>query len=499
VKTLGGWIQERPLTPRDALGWVLRVARGLEPLHELDVAHGRVTAEAVLSEAPACGSSAMLIDADEVKRSYAFYSAMRCKISGASTEDDVWALGVLLYFGVTGAYPFPGEHRRAVRERIEWRPASPLNVYDLSHPRLQSLLDRLFKRDETLRLVTVGQLIDAIVNIDPTLEELPALVFGVATGDEVSAVRREPARSEARAAELERTVDRVTRELDADEEAIVLEHLVDGIARDVPVEPAYFGGGEAPPDPIQRARPASAWLDSQASPSSEARGASRRGGSWLVVGIFAAALMAALLVYAASRNQRTPPSPAPAVQASPAATASTTPSSRPVERRRHGDVSRCVVQLFDDDTFEGTTPRFDDLCSETSPQRAADALKTEIVLGKGGRDTTPAMRVWARLNWYEYALIAAARDRCCTSAPKLKTAVGGAPCFYDDALAALGEAAAWGDDRSFRLAMADYAKAADCLVTTRAERQIAREGRPGDGEAAAFVKALRRMRADTPP
>ena len=35
--------------------------------------------------------------------------------------------------------------------------------------------------------------------------------------------------------------------------------------------------------------------------------------------------------------------------------------------------------------------------------------------------------------------------------------------------------------------------------TTRAERQIAREGRPGDGEAAAFVKALHRMRAENPP
>src|SRR5690606_18157105 len=84
-------------------------------------------------------------------------------------------------------------------------------------------------------------------------------------------------------------------------------------------------------------------------------------------------------------------------------------------------LSECVMDLFEPGTFEGTMPpRFDFLCYERDPRKMADALKTEVVLGKGERPVTPAMRMIAELGWYEMALASAARARCCTKPPAMK-------------------------------------------------------------------------------
>jgi hypothetical protein len=487
VKTLGGWILARPLTPHDAMGWVLRVARGLDPLHELDVAHGRVTAESIVCEAPGCAARGLLLDADEVTRDYNYYSAVRCKLSGASPEDDVWALGVLLYHCLTGAFPFPGEHRRAVQERIEWRKPSPIAVYNVAHPRLQALLDRLLLRGAGPKVVTLQELIDSILSIDPSLDDLPALVFGVATGDEVSAVHREPGRSEVRAAELERTVDRVRRELDADEEAIVLERLVDGIAKDVARESPSRGVYDSMPPSSQETAPSSAWLrrDRDVPPASM-DAPRRRRSSWHVLGIAATAALVVLLLYTSGRGYRSTSNAA--AKSTPSVI---TPAASITSRPRIADVSRCVADIFDRDTFQGAPPSFDWLCRETNPQKGADALESELLIGTGTRDTTTAMRLWTRLNWYELALVAAARERCCTPSKPLTTT---GRCSFEARLRELGSATAWGDDRSFRLAMADYAKAADCLVDAQAAAPLARDGRPSAGEADAFAKATARLR-----
>src|SRR5688572_29175399 len=105
MRTLVEWVRQKPLAREDALGWIVRVTKGLLVLHEIDVPHGRITGAAIQASAPAARARAVLLDADSVAKDFHYYSIDRIKLAGASKQDDVWALGVLLYQLVTGGYP----------------------------------------------------------------------------------------------------------------------------------------------------------------------------------------------------------------------------------------------------------------------------------------------------------------------------------------------------------------------------------------------------------
>jgi hypothetical protein len=135
-------------------------------------------------------------------------------------------------------------------------------------------------------------------------------------------------------------------------------------------------------------------------------------------------------------------------------------------------------------------PRFLFICVEKDPRKAADALRTEVVLGKGERMVTPAMRMFSELGWYEMAFVAAARAQCCERPVPIRSVVPGAPCDYDVALTALGEAAAHGDDELFKSSLARYSKAAHCIASMGSARAYGQAGMPRGGEAPTFMKAM---------
>lgn len=579
VETLDAWIRVRRLEPRDAIGWVVRIARAVETLHALEVPHGRITAAAITAGAPSCNARGELLDADDVERDVKYYSARRCRLSGSSKEDDVWALGVLLYYAATGAHPFAGENRRQVRERIDWRPASPLDVYEVDHEGLQHLLDRVFKRDETLRLVTLRTFIDTLVALQPAAAQLPDLDFGVAHGDDVEldldtwasaggveprahkpepvrlmqltnldqdplalldddTGRRTSARSEQRSGPTAVEQQGVAvgsspkkeRMADDDSEAPTQVRRRDDASRGPPPlaargaaplsrPPNEKGGPPLGPDDAAFSRKTPA-----AGVSATIAGVARASGvtpsrpppqprkantttlilACLLVAIGGGAafvLRPEIEQLLASKKPATPPvAPAPSQHASVAtsAAASSVPSALPglASSEPRLDVPRdfavCVAEVFEPGTFEnpGMPPRFDFLCTEKDPRKAADALKTEVVLGKGERPVTPAMRLFSQLGWYEMAFAAAARSRCCMRPVAIESQVGGAPCDYDVALVALGDAAVHSDDDGFRDALARYSRAVLCIVGMGSSRVYGRGGAPGGGEAAAFVRGM---------
>jgi hypothetical protein len=550
VQTLGTWIEARPLEPRDAIGWLVRMGRGLSRMHDLEASHGRIHADALLCSAPACNARGVLLDADQLSRNFLYYSAARARKGGASLEDDVWGLGVLLYYALTGAYPFPGDDRRAVRERIEWRPASPLSVYDVSHQGLQLLLERIFDPDPGKRVTRLRSVIDALVALHPAAAQLPALEFGVPSGDNVlltvSSWRQARQKKEAPAsgraprtrpagggsAEARPRGQPAQQGARSAERPLAPSLLEPGREAQPPPPPSADSPRageplvEPPPESgtvrvrrinVMASRDRDELLEELASAREWTRdGAPRhsmtrrvRGGlrTWLLiagggVALFAGGLVAARFLgprwVAAPPAVASGPASAPSSAAPPTTATASVSAPRRVPSPHPAAVSACAANLFDSGTFEMGEPRFDFLCSEHDPRRAADAMKTEVILGKGARPLTPAMQLWATLGWYELAYVAAARTLCCGETEGFLIAPGTESCGFEAALEALGEAAVHGDDKRFQEAMGQYHRAAHCTGYEGARRYGQLEP-PSEAEANAFARAMKALRARLQP
>lgn len=590
MKTLAEWVRIEPLGRKDAVGWMVRLVKAVVALHDLDAPHGRISAQAVVTTARACDSAAVLRDGEDVPKDVQQYSVQRIKLSGPSKEDDVWALGVTLYFLLTGAFPFPGTHRRQIRERIEWRPASPIEVYGVDDPELQALLDRLFKPDEVLRLVSARLLLRALARLEPSTERLPELGTdlevlkaqiaqsedeGVAepytdVAESVHALLGDPdgSSSSLMGGELprgpmatlpqmalgERERAAIAAKIDSSrgasapaagdpdelqEEAAVerpsetpkmavretemsLPSLFDegaesdsGAVETVAVERPVTSERASPPSPSPSPpSPESPWADPEApdQPAPAKRGSNI--GLWIavgVLGVFAVALIAVpglqsgIVAFVTGRepppprgaaltSSATAPTPAPKASPQPRPTAVTPTANPPVVLGEERDA--CVADLFPDDTFAGSKPRFDFVCAEEDPRKVADAMRVEIVLGKGRRSVTEAMKTWTELGWYQLAFVAVARERCCPDeVGDMQSELGGAPCRYDASLSDLGHAVMHGDDVHLDKALGDYAAAVNCLSDAPTEDVYGFERPAGGDEPTLFRKVIAPLRS----
>lgn len=520
MKTLAEWVRNEPLGRKDAVGWAVRIVKALLVLHDLDVPHGRINAHSVVAEAPACESRGALLDGDEIKRDVQFYSVQRIKLSGASKEDDVWAVGVLLYFMVTGAYPFPGTHRRQIRERIEWRPASPIEVFGVEDPPLQALVDRIFKPDEALRLVAPKLLLRALLRLEPEAESLSELG--------PVAPRPEPKRSgEVVSSSGELPIE--DPDTDVVDSVQALLGSADGSSS--PLTEGQIPRGPmatlprmalSPVESPQRPEPSPAQTASgpalpsatapRPRPESPRTGRGRRKGMSMAVGLWSmVALLAvvALALYLVPElregvvdmvvgDAEPPATKAPAfAPPAPTPSASEPEPDRPAKGPVAGEgLDACVADLFPDDSFIGSKPRFDFVCAEDDPRKVADSMRVEIVLGKGTRTVTEAMKIWTELGWHKLAFVAAARARCCgADAPPLKSELGGPPCRFDHSLSDLGHAAVHGDEAHLDKALADFQGAVDCLAEAPTEDVYGFGGPVSGEEPKRFREAIAPLRS----
>lgn len=165
-----------PLTEPEAVGWTIRLCKRLEVLHRLGVAHGGISATAVRIGGPTPRSPGSLADVREAQVLPAYHSPERQGPSGVSTADDAWAVGVTLYFLLTGSLPFPGDSLVEVRQRMG-SPPPPLSVFGVDDEALQRLIDRFLARtpaQRVARITVMRELLEAWEG-DPSLRDLPAL------------------------------------------------------------------------------------------------------------------------------------------------------------------------------------------------------------------------------------------------------------------------------------------------------------------------------------
>ncbi len=172
--SLATWIRdEGKLAPTEALRIVRTVAEAASALHESGVVHGRIDPTRVLVERCEDGARTTLVDVglgaiigDEAEEARTTLPDMRDDASFLSPEQaagedalapecDVWALGALLHFCVTGEPPF-GTSSRAKLMVETARRAPRISTVDR---RTNAIVARCLAREPALR-PTTRELID---------------------------------------------------------------------------------------------------------------------------------------------------------------------------------------------------------------------------------------------------------------------------------------------------------------------------------------------------
>lgn len=142
----------------DAVGWAIRLAKRLESLHALGVAHGSVSPACILMRGIERTSKAYLADVQVTAHNPAFQSPERAMGGDLSPADDTWAVAATLYTALTGESPFAGLSEGDTRKKILAASPPKLSARDVGDDDLQHILDLAFSRDVKQRTTTVAAL-----------------------------------------------------------------------------------------------------------------------------------------------------------------------------------------------------------------------------------------------------------------------------------------------------------------------------------------------------
>ncbi len=183
--------RDGPVSELDAIGWAIRLAKRLEALHQLGVAHGSVSPACIIAAGQDRNARAYLADVQHTTTSPAFQSPERILGGDISAADDVWALSATLYALLTGQSPFAGHNDVEIRQKILAASPPPLAVYDVGDDDLQHILDRAFAREVGKRTAGIAAFRHALEEWHPDrgVANLPPLEDEDATNDDDDGAR----------------------------------------------------------------------------------------------------------------------------------------------------------------------------------------------------------------------------------------------------------------------------------------------------------------------
>jgi hypothetical protein len=139
----------------------------------------------------------------------------------------------------------------------------------------------------------------------------------------------------------------------------------------------------------------------------------------------------------------------------------------------------------------GKAPEVEFLCTETDPRTGAGKLHAAVVSAapKGGVPPTDAMKIFARIGWYDMAAFAVVRAGCCPEAPPIS--LPDAQCGMDASLRAIGEAVIASKPTVEPLKA--YTDSIHCELNRGGAKWLRRSERPAGGEDTAFLELLKNL------
>ena len=159
--------RDGPIKELDAVGWAIRLAKRLEALHTLGVAHGSVSPACILTAGADRTSRAYIADVQHTTSSISFQSPERVLGGDLSPADDTWAVACTLYTALTGTSPFAGANDAETKQKILGGQPAPLAVYDVGDDDLQHIIDSALMRELGQRTATVAALRGALEEWHP--------------------------------------------------------------------------------------------------------------------------------------------------------------------------------------------------------------------------------------------------------------------------------------------------------------------------------------------
>jgi serine/threonine protein kinase len=159
----------------DAVRWMLRLVRRLEPLHADGLAHGKLSPFALITDGPSPLERAVLLDPQAAPDDPSTTPPEHCATS--TIAGDMWAIGVMLHRLLTARAPFAGSTPAEVRAAIPRARRTPLRCLGVGDDLLDRVLDDLLAPDPGRRLSSARALsaVFAAWLPHPALASLPPL------------------------------------------------------------------------------------------------------------------------------------------------------------------------------------------------------------------------------------------------------------------------------------------------------------------------------------
>ncbi len=153
-------------------------------------------------------------------------------------------------------------------------------------------------------------------------------------------------------------------------------------------------------------------------------------------------------------------------------------------------LATCVAGYLPKGAFS-KAPDVDWVCTETDPRVGGEKLHGAVVSGAGRGEPTDAMKIFARIGWYDMAAFAVVHNGCCMEAKPIAIADAKPECSMETALRELGDAVVAA--RDIEGPLKKYTESIHCELNRGGAGRLRRSSRPEGGEDTAFRDLVKKL------